>query len=164
MPAHLCRFPERFGSLHRLEAFLGSVNSAVSLRIAAELPITARFRECGFACTPCLATLGWPYHLTTQLILLRHPFTPTSEGRNVNRLPIGYGFRLSLRVPPNPGRTSLPQVPLGLRGEGFSPSSRYSCLHPHLDFVQQPSRVCLLPTVQRSPTNTRVFRSFGEWL
>ena len=102
---------------------------------------------------PPASPLRWPYHLTTQLILLRHPFAPASKGRNINRLPIGYGFRLSLRVPPNPGRTSLPQVPLGLRGEGFSPSSRYSCLHPHLDFVQQPSRVHLLPTVQRSPTN-----------
>jgi hypothetical protein len=26
MPAHLCRFTERFESLHRLAVFLGSVN------------------------------------------------------------------------------------------------------------------------------------------
>ncbi len=153
MPAYLCRFVERFESFHHLEAFLGSVNTAVSQCIAAPLPVTAQINMCVDLPAHTTLPLGWPCHLTTQLILLRHHFAPASKGRNVDRLPIGYGFRLSLRVPPNPGWTSLPQVPLGLRGEGFSPSSRYSCLHPHLDFVQQPSQVCLLPTIQRSSTN-----------
>lgn len=152
MPAYLCRFAERFESLHHLVVFLGSVNLTSSQCITAPLPVTAQFNKS--VDLPALppSPLGWPCHLTTRLLLLRHHFAPASKGRNINRLPIRYGFRLPLRVSPNPGRISLPQVTLGFRGEGFSPSSRYSCLHPHLDFVQQPSQVCLLPTVQRSST------------
>ena len=71
----------------------------------------------------------------------------------INWFPIGYPFRVCLRAPTNPGRTNLPQVPLGFRGERFSLSSRYSCLHSLLRFVQQPSQYYLLPTTQCSPTN-----------
>lgn len=123
--------------------------------IAAPLPVMTRL-----LCVDLPAhhdsSLRWPCHLTTVLLLLRHRFTPVPKDRIINLFPIRYGFHLFLRVPPNPGWTNLPQVPLGFRGEGFSPSSRYSGLHPHLDFVQRPSRVHLRPTVQRSPTNFSV--------
>ena len=122
--------------------------------ITASLPVTPQIIRCVDLPAHPTSTLGWPCHLTTELLLLRHHFAPASKGRNINRLPIRYGFRLSLRVSPNPGWISLPQVTLGFRGEGFSPSSRYSCLHSHLDFVQQPSRVCLLPTQSNAPLPT----------
>ena len=48
-----------------------------------------------------------------------------------------FGFPLG---PAYPGRTTLPQVPLGFRGYGFSPYSRYSCLHPLLCLVHMTSQ------------------------
>lgn len=98
-------------------------------------------------------------------ILLRHASHLVQHRyRNINRFPIGYPFRVHLRVPTNPGRTTLPQVTLGFRGERFSLSSRYSCLHSLLCFVQRPSRVRLLPTAQCSPTDSFLSHSFGGWL
>jgi hypothetical protein len=52
-------------------------------------------------------------------------FRPSSRSgrrRNVNPLPIGYGFRPRLRGPANPARINLAQEPLDFRREGFSPS------------------------------------------
>src|SRR5215475_7527638 len=42
--------------------------------------------------------------------------------RNINPIPIGYGFRPRLRGPANPARINLAQEPLDFRREGFSPS------------------------------------------
>ena len=52
-------------------------------------------------------------------------FRPSSHSgrrRNVNPLPIGYGFRPRLRGPANPARINLAQEPLDFRREGLSPS------------------------------------------
>src|SRR3954468_25010359 len=47
--------------------------------------------------------------------------------------PVVHRLRLSASpsLPTYPGRISLPQEPLGFRRRGFSPLSRYSCLHSH---------------------------------
>ena len=68
--------------------------------------------------------------------------------RNINRFPIGYPFRVPLRVSTNPGRTNLPQVPLGFRGERFSLSFRL--LMPAFSLVSRPAALTGLP----SPYNT----------
>jgi hypothetical protein len=52
-------------------------------------------------------------------------FRPSSRSgrrRNINPLPIGYGFRPRLRGPANPARINLAQEPLDFRREGLSPS------------------------------------------
>ena len=52
-------------------------------------------------------------------------FRPSSHSgrrRNINPLPIGYGFRPRLRGPANPARINLAQEPLDFRREGLSPS------------------------------------------
>src|SRR3954469_5168156 len=47
--------------------------------------------------------------------------------------PVVHRVRISAspQLPTYPGRISLPQEPLGFRRRGFSPLSRYSCLHSH---------------------------------
>ena len=55
----------------------------------------------------------------------RDDFRPSSRSgrrRNINPLPIGYGFRPRLRGPANPARINLAQEPLDFRREGLSPS------------------------------------------
>ena len=55
----------------------------------------------------------------------RDDFRPSSHSgrrRNINPLPIGYGFRPRLRGPANPARINLAQEPLDFRREGLSPS------------------------------------------
>ena len=95
-------------------------------------------------------------------------FTPsvtTIRSRNINRVPIDYGFRPRLR-----GRLTLRGLALRRNpwtfGERVShPLCRYSCQHSHFRYLQQLLRATFtglrnapLPHVQ-----ARV-RSFGVWL
>lgn len=88
--------------------------------------------------------------------------------RNINRLPFGYPFRVHLRVPANPGRTTLPQVPLGLRGEGFSPSFRI--LMPAFSLPPRPAALAGPPSPYSGKLPYRQYlpealtRGFGGWL
>ena len=92
-------------------------------------------------------------------------FVTLSRRRNINLLPIGYGFRPHLR-----GRLTLRRLALRRNpwtfGESVSHTlCRYSCQHSHFRYLQQLSRATFtglrnapLPHVQ-----ARV-RSFGVWL
>ena len=96
---------------------------------------------------------------------LRPVFVTTSRPRNINLVPIDYGFRPRLR-----GRLTLRGLTLRRKpwtyGERVShPLYRYSCQHSHFRYLQQLSRVTFtgvrnapLPRVQ-----ARV-RDFGAWL
>ena len=95
---------------------------------------------------------------------LRHPSHPTWP-RNINLVPIDYGFRPRLR-----GRLTLRGLALRRKpwtfGERVShPLYRYSCQHSHFRYLQQLSRATFtglrnapLPRVQAR------IRSFGAWL
>ncbi len=96
---------------------------------------------------------------------LRPVFVTTSRPRNINLVPIDYGFRPRLR-----GRLTLRGLTLRRKpwtyGERVShPLYRYSCQHSHFRYLQQLSRATFagvrnapLPRVQ-----ARV-RDFGAWL
>ena len=96
---------------------------------------------------------------------LRPVFVTTSRPRNINLVPIDYGFRPRLR-----GRLTLRGLALRRNpwtfGESVSHTLyRYSCQHSHFRYLQQLSRVTFtgvrnapLPRVQ-----ARV-RDFGAWL
>ena len=92
-------------------------------------------------------------------------FVTSSRPRNINLVPIDYGFRPRLR-----GRLTLRGLALRRNpwtfGERVShPLYRYSCQHSHFRYLQQLSRVTFtgvrnapLPRVQAR------IRSFGAWL
>ena len=82
---------------------------------------------------------------------LRHPSTP-SRPRNINLVPIAYGFRPRLR-----GRLTLRGLALRRNPWDFGESVshtlyRYSCQHSHFRYLQDPSRVSLHRLTERSAT------------
>ena len=95
----------------------------------------------------------------------RSVFVTSSRRRNINLLPIGYGFRPHLR-----GRLTLRRLALRRNpwtfGESVSHTlCRYSCQHSHFRYLQGTSRFPFaglrnapLPHVQARA------RSFGAWL
>ena len=95
----------------------------------------------------------------------RSVFVTSSRRRNINPLPIGYGFRPHLR-----GRLTLRRLALRRNpwtfGESVSHTlCRYSCQHSHFRYLQGTSRLPFaglrnapLPHVQARA------RSFGAWL
>ena len=85
--------------------------------------------------------------------------SPSSGTGLLTCFPSATLFRFTLG-PAYPGRTNLPQVPLGFRGDGFSPSSRYSCLHPLLCLVHGSSRR-RFSLSHIAPLPISQFRSFG---
>lgn len=58
----------------------------------------------------------------------------------LTHFPIGYAFRLHLRVPANPAPMGVEQETLGFRAGGFSPPSRYLCRHSHFSALHLPFR------------------------
>ena len=94
-------------------------------------------------------------------------FVTTSRPRNINLVPIDYGFRPRLR-----GRLTLRGLTLRRKpwtyGERVShPLYRYSCQHSHFRYLQQPSRVTFTGVRNAPlPHNTRTChtRSFGTHL
>jgi hypothetical protein len=82
----------------------------------------------------------------------RFPFVTSSRPRNVNLVPIDYGFRPRLR-----GRLTLRGLTLRRNpwtfGDRVSHSvCRYSCQHSHFRYLQHPSRVYLHRLTERSAT------------
>ncbi len=82
----------------------------------------------------------------------RFSFVTSSRPRNVNLVPIDYGFRPRLR-----GRLTLRG--LTLRGNPWTFGDRvshsvcrYSCQHSHFRYLQRPSRVHLHRLTERSAT------------
>ena len=79
-------------------------------------------------------------------------FVTHSRRRNINLLPIGYGFRPHLR-----GRLTLRRLALRRNpwtfGESVSHTlCRYSCQHSHFRYLQDPSREPLHRLTERSAT------------
>src|SRR4029077_6279213 len=93
-------------------------------------------------------------------------FVTSSRPRNVNLVPIDYGFRPRLR-----GRLTLRGLTLRRNpwtfGDRVSHSvCRYSCQHSHLSYLQEGSPLSLRRLRQRSATACTCVhtRSFGTWL
>jgi hypothetical protein len=77
--------------------------------------------------------------------------------------PFGFtlGYRLTL------GGRPFPRYPWAYGGRDSHSPLAYSCPHSHFRLVQQPSRVCLHPTAESSPTactSSVQTRGFGGWL
>ena len=89
----------------------------------------------------------------------------TNRFRNINLIPIDYGFRPRLRGRLTLGGLTLPRNPWAY-GESVSHTlCRYSCQHSHFRYLQHPSqdtftglRNAPLPCVRRH------ILSFGVWL
>ena len=91
-------------------------------------------------------------------------FVTSSRPRNVDLVPIDYGFRPRLR-----GRLTLRGLTLRRNpwtfGDRVSHSvCRYSCQHSHFRYLQRPSQVRLHRLTERSATAHCCARSFGAWL
>ena len=75
------------------------------------------------------------YALQRAIPSARGAFTPllphrtAGRGRNVDRLSIGFGFRLCLRPRLTLIRLTLIRNPWAIGGRGFHPPYRYLCLH-----------------------------------
>ena len=95
-------------------------------------------------------------------------FVTSGRPRNVDLVPIDYGFRPRLR-----GRLTLRGLALRRNpwtfGERVShPLCRYSCQHSHFRYLQRPSRDAFAglrnAPLPRRGANPRDTRSFGAWL
>ena len=91
-------------------------------------------------------------------------FVTSSRPRNIDLVPIDYGFRPRLR-----GRLTLRGLTLRRNpwtfGDRVSHSvCRYSCQHSHFRYLQRPSQVRLHRLTERSATAHCCARSFGAWL
>ena len=100
----------------------------------------------------------------------RQQFASVTSGRprNVDLVPIDYGFRPRLR-----GRLTLRGLTLRRNpwtfGDRVSHSvCRYSCQHSHFRYLHHPSRVWLRRLTERSATAREMLlsrtHSFGTWL
>jgi hypothetical protein len=92
-------------------------------------------------------------------------FVTTSRPRNINLVPIDYGFRPRLR-----GRLTLRGLALRrnpwIFGESVSHTLyRYSCQHSHFRYLQKTSRSSFAGLRNAPlPVHLREPRSFGAWL
>src|SRR5690606_28184729 len=66
----------------------------------------------------------------TCALPISRAFRRDADQRRVTRCPSPTPSGLGLG-PPNPSLISIATEPSGIRWEGFSPSSRYSCQHSH---------------------------------
>lgn len=152
--AHLCRLSVRALPLHRLEVFLGTLEST-SYQPRRVFPSTLTLVGGGFASPPRLEVPAGLYHGSGWPILMRHPITPWERGRSIHLQSIDYAnwprlrSRLTLR-----GRPLL-RKPWAFGGRDSHPSYRYSFLHSHFRCLHTPSRVVLQQPTERSPTPGR---------
>jgi hypothetical protein len=92
-------------------------------------------------------------------------FVTSSRPRNINLVPIDYGFRPRLR-----GRLTLRGLTLRRNPWTFGDSvshtvDRYSCQHSHFRYLQAPSREPFAGLRNAPlPRVLRHIRSFGAWL
>ena len=82
---------------------------------------------------------------------LRHPSHPTWP-RNINLVPIDYGFRPRLRGRLTLRGLALRRNPWTFGGSVSHTPCRYSCQHSHFRYLQDPSRVSLHRPTERSAT------------
>jgi hypothetical protein len=93
-----------------------------------------------------------------------YAFVTPGRPRNINLVPIGYGFRPHLR-----GRLTLRGLTLRRNpwtcGERVShPLCRYSCQHSHFRYLQQSLRITFAGLRNAPLPHARHVRSFGAWL
>ena len=82
-------------------------------------------------------------------------FRPSSHSgrrRNINPLPIGYGFRPRLRGRLTLRGLALRRNPWTFGGRVSHPPCRYSCQHSHFPYLHHPSPVWLRRPRERSAT------------
>ena len=88
--------------------------------------------------------------------------------RNVDLVPIDYGFRPRLRGRLTPRGLTLRGNPWTFGDRVSHSVCRYSCQHSHLSYLHHPSRVWLRRLGQRSATAREMLpsrtHSFGKWL
>src|SRR6202161_1083597 len=88
--------------------------------------------------------------------------------RNVDLVPIDYGFRPRLRGRLTPRGLTLRGNPWTFGDRVSHSVCRYSCQHSHLSYLHDPSPVSLRRLGQRSATAREVLpsrtHSFGKWL
>ena len=109
-----------------------------------------------------------PLPQPAQSVKGRHGFAAVTSGgpRNVDLVPIDYGFRPRLRGRLTLRGLTLRRNPWTFGDRGSHPVYRYSCPHSHFRYLQQPSRVCLRRPTERSATThaCACIHSFGTWL
>src|SRR5690554_7911818 len=86
--------------------------------------------------------------------------------RNIDLIPIDYGFRPRLRGRLTLRRLALRRNPWIFGGSVSHTPCRYSCQHSRFRYLQEPSRVSLRRLTERSATACSKLhtRSFGTWL
>src|ERR1700749_5087682 len=88
--------------------------------------------------------------------------------RNVDLVPIDYGFRPRLRGRLTPRGLTLRGNPWTFGDRVSHSVCRYSCQHSHFRYLQRPSRVHLRRLTERSATARWLLpqrsHSFGKWL
>ena len=95
--------------------------------------------------------------------LLRHPIVNKSEWyRNINLFPIDYAFRPRLRDRLTLGGLPLPRKPWAFGERSSHPFYRYSCRQSLFCAPTAVLTVHLVSRTERSPTNNKLFRSFGR--
>src|SRR5258705_12604615 len=108
--------------------------------------------------------IQWP----TQSDKHAPDFTFVTSGRlrNVNLIPIDYGFRPRLRSRLTLRRLTLRRNPWTFGDRVSHSVSRYSCQHSYFRYLQEPSRVSLRRLTEHSATACTCVHtlSFGSWL
>ena len=79
-------------------------------------------------------------------------FVTTHRPRNINLVPIDYGFRPRLRGRLTLRGLALRRNPWTFGGSVSHTPCRYSCQHSHFRYLQDPSRVSLRRLTERSAT------------
>ena len=99
---------------------------------------------------------------------IRQQFASVTSGRprNVDLVPIDYGFRPRLRGRLTPRGLTLRGNPWTFGDRVSHSVCRYSCQHSHFRYLHHPSRVWLRRLTERSATACTCVhtRSFGVWL
>ena len=101
---------------------------------------------------------------------LEQQFASVTSGRprNVDLVPIDYGFRPRLRGRLTPRGLTLRGNPWTFGDRVSHSVCRYSCQHSHFRYLQRPSRVHLHRLTERSATARRLLplrtHSLGKWL
>jgi hypothetical protein len=119
----------------------------------------------GFGYGPVAGAVSWNAKESRDNPLSpdNHPASVTSSGpRNIDLVPIGYGFRPRLR-----GRLTLRGLTLRRNPWTFGdrvshPVGRYSCQHSHFRYLHRPSQVRLRRPTERSATKQLAVVS-GQW-
>lgn len=152
-PAHLCRFAERSPTVSSGTRGFSRQCGVSAVGPSRVLPITAQLRRRIYLPPSTPNRLEGFATYPRRLPSCVPPRTSTAGGAGIltsfpSATPFGFtlGYRLTL------GGRTFPRYPWAFGGRDSHPPLVYSCPHSHFRLVQQPSRVCLRPTAESSPT------------